>query len=124
MLLTNEIRRYAREYFVEERIVEPDEEVLPYYDDTVRLQGTRAAILTEQRLISHDVETSPVSIDLQDIGDIEHRQTALDGGVFAVPPRQARPCALRLLPETAARISPPSCAMPGSVRANGLTGVC
>lgn len=51
--LTNNMEDYALEYIEEHELLADGEKVIAYYDVTVGLSGSEAAILTDSRLIYH-----------------------------------------------------------------------
>lgn len=89
VLLTNEVPDYAREYIAEHDLVEADETILAYYDDTLRLNGSETTILTDRRLIYHS-EAATTSIPLREIEDIQHMEDPLIGDIFIVVSESGR----------------------------------
>jgi hypothetical protein len=81
--LTNEMQPYALEYLSEHGLLEPGEEVLAYYDVTVAMDGTEAAILTDGRVLYHS-EGRTTSIRLAEIEDVRHRYESLSGDVIEI----------------------------------------
>ncbi len=81
--LGNEVEEYAVTYIEEHGILEKGEKIVAYYDITISLDGTEAAILTDQRLIYHKNGKNNV-MDLADIKDIQHREEGLIGDVFDI----------------------------------------
>ena len=59
------------ESLLERRLVDDDETVLAYYDDTVTCDGSDSAILTDRRLIHH-VAPLTASLPLSEIVDIQY----------------------------------------------------
>ena len=51
--MANEMETYAVEYIEQHNLLKPGEEIVAYYDVTIRLSGTEAYLLTDQRLIHH-----------------------------------------------------------------------
>ena len=80
----NNMEKYALDYIKENQLVEEDEKILAYYDYTVTLDGTEAAILTSSRLIYHNSETNTSYVNLEDITDIKHRKESLIGDIIEV----------------------------------------
>ena len=71
--------QYALHYIAEHNLLQPGEEVLAYYDVTMAMDGTEAAILTKDRVIYHkDGLTNSISI--QEIDDVQHRYQAFPAG--------------------------------------------
>lgn len=81
--LANQMDEYAVEYLDEHALLEPDEELRAYYDVTISMDGTEAAILTDRRVMyHHNGETTSISLD--DIVEVDHRQESLIGDVIEV----------------------------------------
>ena len=70
---------YALEYLNDYEILYSDEKILAYYDYTISLDGTTAAILTEDRLIYHNQETVTTYFYLDEITKIDHYEKSLEG---------------------------------------------
>ncbi len=83
--LPNEMEDYAQEYLTSHKIIDGDEALLAYYDETISLNGSEAVILTTTRVIYHK-NGKNISIKLVDIKEIRHRKEALIGDVFEVEP--------------------------------------
>ncbi len=81
--LPNSMEKYALNYIKDNKILDNSEELLAYYDVTVSLNGTEAAILTTKRIIYHK-DGNNDSINLSDIEDIRHRKEALAGDVIEI----------------------------------------
>jgi len=81
--LGNEMEPYALEYLREHRVLDPEEDVLAYYDVTVSLKGTEAAILTSDRMIYHKSDQT-MSIPIREIEDVRHRYETLIGDVIEI----------------------------------------
>lgn len=81
--LSNEMERYASEYLSEHEILDSSEDLLAYYDATVRLNGTKAAILTSERIMYHKNETTNAVI-LKDITEIRHRRESIIGDIIEI----------------------------------------
>lgn len=80
---SNEIEPYAVEYLKANRILNESEDIIVYYDVTIILNSTEAAILTTDRIIYHKAPDT-FSINLEDIADINHYQESLTGDVFEI----------------------------------------
>lgn len=74
------MQSYALDYIAEHNLVEPDETILAYYDATLLMDGSEAAILTDKRLIYH-YQGATTSMLVRDIVDIQHRQDSLAGDI-------------------------------------------
>lgn len=81
--LGNRIEPYAVEYLAKHKIVEPDENVIAYYDNTISLDGTDAAILTQRRLIYHFNGMNTV-IPVDQIVDVRSRDAGVLGTIIEV----------------------------------------
>ncbi len=81
--LSNEIEPYALEYIEANDILLPNEEIVAYYDYTVRLDSSEAAILTNERIIHH-VDGRNTAIALTEIQDIQHRYESLIGDIIEI----------------------------------------
>jgi hypothetical protein len=79
--LGHEMDQYAVKYLKDHNMLEPDEQVLAYYDETMAMDGTEAAILTDRRLIHHNGVTT-VSVRLMDVVNIRHRKETLIGDII------------------------------------------
>lgn len=79
--LGNKMDRYAVEYIEKHQILEPGEKILAYYDATMSMDGTEAAILTDSRLIQH-VNGVNTFVRLAEVEDIRHRKETLIGDIL------------------------------------------
>ncbi len=83
MRLANELEDYAIEYMEQNALLEPGEEVIAYYDATISLDGSEAAILTTQRVMYH-IGARTTSIAFSDIANIEHRSESFIGDIIEI----------------------------------------
>jgi len=83
VLLPNEMETYAQESLNEHKILEDSEELLAYYDVTILLDGSEAAILTTMRVIYHKNGQNS-AINLADIEGIRHRNETIIGDIFEI----------------------------------------
>lgn len=81
--LTNEMDQYALDYLAEHQLLEPGEELLAYYDATLSMDGTEAAILTARRVMYH-ANGQTFSIPLEEIADVRHRYQGLTGDIIEI----------------------------------------
>ena len=81
--LANEMEPYAQEYLEEHKILDASEELIAYYDVTISLDASEAAILTTRRVIYH-ANGLNTSIYLSDIEDIKHRKESLIGDIIEI----------------------------------------
>jgi len=77
--LYNEMPSYALEYIDKNKILDPKEKVLAYYDVTLSLDSSEATILTNKKIIYHKNNNNQ-SIKYSDIDDIEHRDEGFPNG--------------------------------------------
>jgi hypothetical protein len=91
--LPHEMDDYALENIDEHGLLEPGEELRAYYDATIAMDGTEAAILTDRRVMYHrDGETTVIALD--EIADVDHRRESVVGDVIEVVDRDGQ--ALRI----------------------------
>jgi hypothetical protein len=81
--LSNEVPQYALDQTSEHDLLQPDEDILAYYDATMRGGGWDVAIVTDQRII-HYFQGRTTSIPLEEISDIESYQDPFFGDVITV----------------------------------------
>ena len=81
--LNNEMPAYAIEYIEKNKILDPTEKLVAYYDVTILLNSSEAAILTNRRVIYHK-NNRDLSIQYTDIEDIDHRKETLGGDIFVI----------------------------------------
>jgi len=61
--LANNVEDYAVTYINENKLLEPDEDLVAYYDVTVQLDSSEAAILTNSRILYHkDGKTTAIPL--------------------------------------------------------------
>lgn len=81
--MSNELEYYALKYIKKHQLINDKESLIAYYDASLSLNGTQAAILTNQRLLYHNNGLT-TSIYLEDIDGIEHRKDSLIGDIIEV----------------------------------------
>lgn len=81
--LGNEMDRYALEYIEKHNLLNHTEKLIAYYDETISMNGSEAAILTTERIIYHK-DGRTTSIDLRDAVDVQHRYQSLIGDIIEV----------------------------------------
>ena len=81
--LANELEEYAIQHMEENSLLQAGEEVLAYYDVTISLDGSEAAILTDRRVLYFN-RGRTTSIDLAEIANIGHRYENLIGDVIEI----------------------------------------
>jgi hypothetical protein len=79
----NEMDKYALTYLSDHKILIPSEELIAYYDITLKMDGTEAAILTTKRVIYHKADTNTV-MKLADVTNVTHRKETLIGDLIDV----------------------------------------
>lgn len=82
--LGNQMDQYALNYLAQKQLLKPGEEVLAYYDVTLAMDGTEAAILTRDRVIYHKKAGRTTSIPIRDVQDVRHRYVSLTGDIIEV----------------------------------------
>ena len=81
--MSNELEPYALELIEEHNLLQESEEIIAYYDATVSLNGSEAAILTTKRVMYYK-DGRTTSIELADIKDVEHRYESISGDIIEV----------------------------------------
>jgi hypothetical protein len=79
----NEVRPYAREYLAQHRILNSTEKLLCYYDATLTVDGTEAAMVTTERVLYHN-HGHTTAIPLVDVTDVAHRDEGIIGDIITV----------------------------------------
>ena len=95
--MNNEMDRYALEYIEKHKLLEPSEQVVAYYDVTIALDGTEAAILTTERVLYHK-QGRTTAIDLADIDDVQHRNEGLVGDVIEIKSKKGQRLKIEIAP--------------------------
>ena len=95
--LPNNMEDYALEYLDKHKILEDSEELLAYYDETISLDGSEAAILTTKRVIYHK-NGKNIDMNLADIEDIRHRKETLIGDVFEISTSSGKTIRIEIAP--------------------------
>ncbi|MEO0538807.1 MAG: hypothetical protein AAF215_33730 [Cyanobacteria bacterium P01_A01_bin.123] len=79
----NNMEDYALEYIEDQNLLQTGEQIVAYYDVTIRLNGSEAAILTDSRLIYH-VSGRNTIINLADINTIDVSEDEFFGHTIQV----------------------------------------
>ncbi len=79
--LPHQMDSYAVKYLQDHNMLEPDEQVLAYFDATMSMDGSEAAILTNRRLMHH-IGGTTTSVRLDEVVDIRHRKETLIGDII------------------------------------------
>ena len=95
--LANEMDQYAVEYLDEHDLLEEGEVVKAYYDATISMDGTEAAILTDRRILYHR-NNSTIEVALEDIVEVDHRNESLVGDVIEVVDNQGDALRIEIAP--------------------------
>ena len=95
--LSNEMDQYALNYIAEHGLLNPGEEVLAYYDVTMAMDGTEAAIVTTDRVIYHK-QGHTTSIPMEDIQDVHHRYESFAGDIFEIQALSGRVMKIQIAP--------------------------
>ena len=95
--LSNQMDAYAEEYLEEHGLLEEGEEVVAYYDATIHMSGTEAAILTDQRVLYHK-DPRTTAIPLAGIAELRHRSEPLIGDVIEVIAADGRQMQIEIAP--------------------------
>jgi len=79
--MANEMDQYALDYLERHRLLESNEKVVCYYDVTLSMDGSEAAILTNARLLYHKGGRT-TAIPLAELADVQHHYESLIGDVI------------------------------------------
>lgn len=79
--LSHEMDKYAVKYLEDHALLESGEKVLAYYDETMSMDGSEAAILTDRRMMHHSGGTT-TAVRLTEVVDIRHRKETLIGDII------------------------------------------
>ena len=83
VLMSNEMEEYALEYIEQHNLLNDTESLIAYYDVTISMDSSEAAILTTESIMYHK-DGRTVSIALKDIDDVRHRYETLIGDIIEV----------------------------------------
>ena len=95
--MNNEMDEYALEYMEEHGLLNEGEEIVAYYDVTMSMDSTEAAILTTERVIYHK-NGRTTSIDLDDVVDVQHRYESITGDVIEVRSKSGTQIKIEIAP--------------------------
>ena len=79
----NEMDQYALDYLHEHGLLDEGEVVRAYYDATVSMDGTEAAILTNRRVLYHR-KGSTIEMAIEEIVEVDFRDEGLVGDVIEI----------------------------------------
>lgn len=95
--LANEMDEYALEYIDDHHLLEPGEELLAYYDVTLRMTGKEAALLTDRRVLYHK-DGRTTALPLAQVEGVEHRDEGMLGDVIEVHDAHGRTLKIVIAP--------------------------
>ena len=95
--MANEMDAYALEYIDKHNLLNETEKLIAYYDVTISLNGSEAAILTTERVIYHKNKKN-FSVSLEDIVDIEHRYEKFVGDIIDIKSKSGIPFKIEIAP--------------------------
>lgn len=97
VLFNNEMEEYAIKYIEEHKILNDGEEIIAYYDYTISLDGTEAAILTNERILYHKNESTK-GFNLIDIIDVKHRYDKTTGDIIELTNKDGKFMKIEIAP--------------------------
>ena len=95
--MSNEMEDYALKYIKEHGMLEEGESVVAYYDVTISMDGTEAALLTDRRVLYH-INGRNTAIALTEIEDVDHSRETLVGDVIVVTGLSGRILKIEIAP--------------------------
>ncbi len=95
--LHNEIDGYALEYMEEHNILKSSEKPIAYYDNSLIMDGSEAAILTNMRVI-YVMDERVTSISIANITNIEHEYVDYMGDVIEIESTDGYPMKIEIAP--------------------------
>jgi len=95
--MANKVEPYVHEYIQKHALLEPDEKLVAYYDDTIELDGSEAALLTTRRVLYHKKGRN-TSMLLSDVVDVQHHNEGLIGDVIEVVGRDGERMRIEIAP--------------------------
>jgi Bacterial PH domain len=81
--LSNQVDKYALDYLDQHHLLLPGERVIAYFDETIKMDGTEAAILTNRRLLYHK-DGRTTAIALPEIESVNETHESLVGDIITV----------------------------------------
>ena len=76
--LGNEVEPYALDYIEKVNILEPEEQIVAYYDYTIQLNAKEAAIITDKRILHHK-KREVTQIPLNEVTNTNMSEEGLPG---------------------------------------------
>ncbi len=95
--MANEMDAYALKLLAREKILQDSEKLICYFDETISMNGSEAAILTNQRVIYYK-EGRTTAIALNEIGEVQHHQETLIGDVIEIVARNGERMKIEIAP--------------------------
>lgn len=95
--MTNEMDQYALDYLAKHQILNSTEKLICYYDVTLSMDGSEAAILTNGRLLYHKARRT-TAMALTGIEDIQHHYESLIGDVIVARARSGETMKIEIAP--------------------------
>jgi hypothetical protein len=89
--------KYALDYLAKNNLLNPGEEILAYYDVTMAMDGTEAAILTKDRVMYHK-QGRTTEVRIQEVKDVRHRYESLIGDVIEIEDAAGRILKIEIAP--------------------------
>ncbi|MDQ7824032.1 MAG: hypothetical protein RDV48_14625 [Candidatus Eremiobacteraeota bacterium] len=81
--MANEMDKYAIDYLESHKVLNGTEKLVAYYDETTKMDGSEAAILTTERVLYHK-QGATTALAIKDIRNVEHRKETLTGDIIEV----------------------------------------
>ena len=88
---------YALQYIEKHRLLNDTETLVVYYDATISLNGSDAAILTTECIMRHK-DGNTTSVDLKEIDDVQYRYESLTGDIIEVKDRSGTRLRIEIAP--------------------------
>ena len=95
--VANEMDQYALDYIADHKLLNPGEEILAYYDVTISMDSTEAAILTTDRVFYHK-NGNTIAIQYEDIEEVNHRTETMIGDIFEIRDSSGRVMKIEVAP--------------------------
>ena len=100
----NNLELYSLNYISDNKLLENGEKISAYFDYTILLDGTEAAILTDSRLIYHNKETITTSVNYSDIKNIDYKEESLIGYTIEITNNDSEVITIEIPPANNAEI--------------------
>jgi len=83
VVFSNQISETQRNYITKNKILNENEKILAYYDVTIFLDNSEAAILTDERVVYHKYNRN-YSFHYADIKNVDHQTEFLIGDIITI----------------------------------------